>query len=142
MPTWKERKEKKHRGELQTPEQEILTEVAHRQWVDQYDQVYKDKFVDGFLENALQEGYAIELNDDMEVINIRKVPHAEGHSEFLNTHFNYAYSIKFLIGLSLNKAPAIVSKAPVATFSQYDMVDNRYFHKATGLYHLPGKFNI
>lgn len=69
-----EREEREERGfEQTTLEQVILSEEAHREWLDKYDKIHKAEFIKGFLENARKEGYAIQLNDDLEVIGIEKI---------------------------------------------------------------------
>ena len=60
--------------EQRTPRQVILSETANREWLNKYEETYKAEFVKSFLENALKEGYAIQLNENFEVIDIRKVP--------------------------------------------------------------------
>lgn len=68
------RGEEESRGILaQTPEQVVLQEVARREWLNQYDRLYRKEFVQTFLENAKRAGYLIRLDENLEVIGVQKI---------------------------------------------------------------------
>ena len=54
-------------------EQVILQEMAHREWLAHYDQIYQEEFIESFLENAKKAGYLVLLNENLEVVEVRRV---------------------------------------------------------------------
>lgn len=59
------------------PEDRLNQKIKLRQWVREYDQDYKRRYVDAFIENARKGGFAVQLNDDLQVIGVKRIARPE-----------------------------------------------------------------
>ncbi len=55
------------------PEQRINAQLEHKRWMQDYETRYEAEFVNAFLANAREQGYEIELNDSLEVVDIKRI---------------------------------------------------------------------
>ncbi len=55
----------------------IDSQLAHRQWMEEYEALYEAEYIKAFLANARAQGYEIRLNDDLEVVDIRRIRRPE-----------------------------------------------------------------
>jgi hypothetical protein len=56
------------------PDVKIQALLARRKFVNEYDRSIREEYVRQFLENARREGYAIQLNDQLEVVRVQRLP--------------------------------------------------------------------
>ncbi|MCC7403360.1 MAG: hypothetical protein IT288_03095 [Bdellovibrionales bacterium] len=56
------------------PDVKIQALMARRKFVNEYDRSLREEYVRQFLENARREGYAIQLNDQLEVVRVQRLP--------------------------------------------------------------------
>ena len=56
------------------PGPRIESLLARRKFVHEYDKASREEYVRQFLANALKEGYLIQLNDQLEVVRVQRVP--------------------------------------------------------------------
>lgn len=56
-----------------SPEQTIQALVEKRRFLDQYETEQKLQFVETFVERAKEQGYLVILNEDLEVVKVRKI---------------------------------------------------------------------
>lgn len=60
-----------HRGH---PEARIETLIFRRKFIEEYDRAQRIRYVRQFLKNAEEQGYLVQLNDNLEVVQVRKIP--------------------------------------------------------------------
>ncbi|MCB0340888.1 MAG: hypothetical protein H6626_10615 [Pseudobdellovibrionaceae bacterium] len=53
---------------------EISLRLGKDEWSDQYDETYKQEFVNAFLENAKKDGWSVQLNKNLDVVGLTRVP--------------------------------------------------------------------
>ena len=59
------------------PSDVVERRIARDQLLADYDKKYKKEYIKRFLQNAADQGLEVELNDDLEVIEIRELPSDE-----------------------------------------------------------------
>lgn len=57
-----------------TPKERINAALANKRWLQDYEENQKNEYIRKFIENARSQGYEVELNDQLEVVNIREIP--------------------------------------------------------------------
>lgn len=55
-----------------TPEQLIERSLANEQYKNDYDRKLREKYIDAFLKNARDQGFDVELNEDLEVTAVKR----------------------------------------------------------------------
>ena len=55
-------------------ESEILSETKEQKLIYEYNQRIEKEYIEAFLQNARNEGYEVILNDNLEVIKVKKIP--------------------------------------------------------------------
>ena len=58
-------------------EQRINAQLEHKKWMDAYEARYEAEFVNAFLANAREQGYEVELNEQLEVVDIKRIRRPE-----------------------------------------------------------------
>lgn len=56
-----------------SPEYSVSKEVADDLYIDQRDYETQQAYIDAFLANARQAGYEVELNDNLDVVGVKKI---------------------------------------------------------------------
>lgn len=59
-----------------SPEDRIRAELARKKWLYEYDKDYRDEFIKSFQQNALREGYKVEVGPDLVVRKVERVNRA------------------------------------------------------------------
>ncbi len=59
---------------VQTMDQQIYRGMALDQWLQDYDEKYREEYVKAFIENARRAGYAVKVNKRLEVTDVRPIP--------------------------------------------------------------------
>ena len=56
------------------PGEKIEALLARRKFVEQYDKAQRQEYVRQFLKNAEEQGYLVQLNDQLEVVRVQEIP--------------------------------------------------------------------
>ena len=60
-----------------TPGDVIDQRLSRNQFLSDYDNKYENEYIRRFINNAREQGYQVELNDQLEVVDIREAPRKE-----------------------------------------------------------------
>ena len=60
------------------PEDRVASMLEQDQWMKKYEKKQTDAFVNSVRENARAAGYELEINDQLQVTNIRRIPNSIG----------------------------------------------------------------
>ncbi len=56
-----------------SPGDKILKIYSDKKWDEEYSEDYKQVFIEEFKRKALSQGYKVKVNDDLEVISVKKI---------------------------------------------------------------------
>lgn len=56
------------------PDEKVNIRLLHRKWLNEYDKRLNKQYVNAFLENARDAGYEVLLNDNLDVVQVKRIP--------------------------------------------------------------------
>ncbi len=56
------------------PDEKVNIALLHRKWLSDYDKRLNKQYVEAFLANARDAGYNVLLNDNLEVVAVKRIP--------------------------------------------------------------------
>lgn len=56
------------------PDEKVNLALLHRKWLSDYDKRLNKQYVEAFLANARDAGYNVLLNDNLEVVAVKRIP--------------------------------------------------------------------
>ncbi len=56
------------------PDEKVNMALLHRKWLSDYDKRLNKQYVEAFLANARDAGYNVLLNDNLEVVAVKRIP--------------------------------------------------------------------
>jgi hypothetical protein len=61
-----------------TPSQQIELDLARKQFMNDYDHKAREQFIQDFLNNARENGFEIQLDENLEVVSVKRNPALNG----------------------------------------------------------------
>lgn len=56
------------------PDEKVNLALLHRKWLSDYDKRLNKQYVEAFIANARDAGYNVLLNDNLEVVGVKRIP--------------------------------------------------------------------